>query len=460
MSNQLKANLAADGRDYPSARTSWTMVVLLTVAYIFSYVDRYILSLLAEPIKADLGISDTDMGLLLGFYFAIFYATMGIPLGWLADRKRRTWIVAVGVTIWSLATVASGFAKQFWHLAVARFTVGAGEAALSPCAMSMISDSFPKEKRGRPIGFYTAGLSVGAGVAGLVSAAVLTWTKSVDQISLPLIGEIAPWQFTFIVVGLPGLLIALLFLLLPEPKRQDRTIRFKANAADGDADLQRAATFGETLTYVFGRSKVFASYISLVCLMTIVAYSQFWFPAMFDRTWGWEARQYAVVNAVILLAVGPLTVNLAGAMSDKFTRRKLLDGPLRIMLFGAFLLVPTAAIAPMMPSPWIAMGIMVFNTIGIAALSATSVTALLQITPGQMRGQVVAIYYMVISMAGLFIGPPMIGWLSDNVFGNENLRYACAMLPILFGLPILALSPWTRRWYIEEVQRVEASRVS
>ena len=193
------------------------MVILLTVAYVFSFVDRYILGLLIEPIKADLGLSDTQIGLLLGPAFAIFYATMGLPLGWLADRKRRTWIVAAGVALWSFATAASGLAKNFLHLFIARMSVGVGEATLSPCAMSLISDSFPKEKRAKPIAFYTMALSLGAGIASLVSAGVLQWAKSVPAIELPIIGVVAPWQFTFIVVGLPGVLLALLMLTLREP---------------------------------------------------------------------------------------------------------------------------------------------------------------------------------------------------------------------------------------------------
>jgi len=156
-------------RTYPSPRYAWYMVVILTLAYILSFVDRYILGLLIEPIKADLGLSDTQIGLLLGPAFAVFYATMGLPLGYAADRKRRTWIVAAGVFVWSFATAASGMAKSFAHMALARVSVGIGEATLGPCAMSMISDSFPREKRGRPIAFYTAALSLGAGIASLVS---------------------------------------------------------------------------------------------------------------------------------------------------------------------------------------------------------------------------------------------------------------------------------------------------
>ena len=205
--------MADDTSRYPNPRHAWYMVILLTVAYVFSFVDRYVLGLLIEPIKADLNLTDTQIGLLLGPAFAIFYATMGLPLGWLADRKRRTAIVAAGVFVWSIATAASGLAKSFAHMFAARMAVGIGEATLSPCAMSMISDSFPKERRGRPIAFYTMALSLGAALASLLSASVLVWAKRSDGLSLPILGPVAalaihlrrrritrarPWSFVFV----------------------------------------------------------------------------------------------------------------------------------------------------------------------------------------------------------------------------------------------------------------------
>ena len=423
------------------------MVSILTLAYILSFVDRYILGLLIEPIKADLGLSDTDIGWLMGVSFAIFYATMGIPLGYLADRKRRTWLVAAGVAVWSLATAASGLAKNFWHLFIARMTVGAGEATLSPCAMSMISDSFPREKRGKPIAFYTAALSLGAGIASLISAAVLTWAKSVPEISLPLVGSVAPWQFTFLVVGLPGVALSFVFLTMREPRRH------RIPGVEGDSK------FMDTFRHVWDRRNVYASFVIFVCMMTIVAYSQGWAAPMFKRTWGWEAQTYALVNGTVLLIVGPLTVNLAGWMNDRLYSRGLEDAPMSIVILGACVIVPTGFLAPLMPTPVMAMAVYAINTIGIAMTSATSVTALLQITPPQIRGQTVALYYMTISMAGLFLGPSTVGLLSDHVFGNENLNLAVAAVPLMFGIPVLMFIPYARRVYRDELQQQERSNV-
>lgn len=428
-------------RTYPSPRYAWYMVVVLTFAYIFSFVDRYILGLLIEPIKADLGLSDTQIGLLLGPAFAVFYATMGLPLGYAADRKRRTWIVAAGVFIWSFATAASGLAKSFAHMALARVSVGIGEATLGPCAMSMISDSFPREKRGRPIAFYTAALSLGAGIASLVSFKVLTWAKTMPVIVFPFVGEVAPWQFTFFVVGAPGILIAAILFTLREPKRQRTT----GNTV--------APKMSDMLKYVRTRWAIYASFLAFPCVMTIVAYMQGWYAPMFERTWGWPAEKYALVNGIILLVVGPLSVNVAGWLNDSLYAKGYKDAPLRIMIFGVLLIIPTAIIAPLMPSAELAFAVLVFNTVGIATASATGVTGLMNITPSEIRGQIVAIYYLAISMSGLFLGPTTVGLLSDRVFGNEHLNYATSAVPALYGIPALFLIGFAIRSYNAEVER-------
>lgn len=309
----------------------------------------------------------------------------------------------------------------------------------------MISDSFPRERRGRPIAFYTAALSLGAGIASLVSASVLVWAKTVPEVALPIVGTVAPWQFTFFVVGLPGILVAAIMLTLREPKRQ--------RTQSGNV----APTFSDMLKHVGSRWNIYLSFLSFACVMTIVAYSQGWYAPMFKRTWGWEAETYAFVNAIVLLSVGPVTVNVAGWLNDRLFARGRKDAPLLIMIFGVLLIIPTGIIAPLVPSPVLAMAILVVNTVGIATASATGVTGLLNITPSEIRGQTVAIYYMAISLSGLLLGPTSVGWLSDNVFGNDNLNYAAAAVPAIFGIPVLFLIGYARRVYLAEFEEQEAA---
>jgi MFS family permease len=415
--------------------------VLLTIVYVFSFIDRYILSLLVEPIKAQMELTDTQIGLLLGPAFAIFYTTMGIPLGWLADRGRRTWIIGAGIIVWSMATAASGLARNFIQLVIARIMVGVGEATLSPCALPMIADSFPPEKRGRPIAFYTAALSIGAGLAFILGATVIIWSKTVDAIVLPVLGEVSPWQVAFLAVGLPGIPVAIMCLSLREPLRQEQT----GLTEDGKAGLHEA--FG----YIRQHWRAYAGFVSIVALMLIVSYSQTWLPAMFQRTWGWQPEKYALWYGMGMIIIGPITVNLTGWLSDKMTAQGMKDAPVRIIVWGGLLMVPTAAIAPLLPTGELAFAGLLLNLVSLAMISAVAPTALLNITPGEIRGQITAIYFLVISVAGLLLGPMTVGLLNDLVMGEAGLRYSVALVPIIFGIPVMFLMRWALRSYRDKL---------
>ena len=423
------------------------MVVMLTMAYVLSYVDRYMLNLLVEPIKADMGLSDGQIGLLLGLAFAIFYATMGLPLGWLADRWRRTWIIGFGMILWSVATMACGLARNYWQLFLARMHIGVGEAALSPCAMSMIADSFPAERRGKPIAVYSTAMLLGSSIASMVGAAILVWAKNVD-IVLPIFGEVQAWQLAFLAVGAPGLIFAGVFFLLREPLRQTSTM---------DDPALKGANLNDMFAYVGARWKPFAGFMSLVCVMTICAYSHGWLAAAFERTWGWPAEKYAAVNAVVLLIVGPPTILLCGVFADRFSKRGHKDAPLLILMLGTLLHVPTGVIMMLVPSGEIAWVFLALNLIGMAMVSAVNALTLLNMTPARIRAQMVALYYMCMSLTGLILGPGTVGFLSQYVFGEDRLNYAVAAVPVIYGIIPILFMPAIRRGYLEQVARLEAT---
>ncbi|MCS5575183.1 MAG: MFS transporter, partial [Pseudomonadales bacterium] len=209
--------------EYPPAGRAWYMVILLTALYMLSFLDRTIIVLLVEPIKADLGLTDTELSLLYGLAFAVFYTFLGIPIARLADRKSRRVIIMVGVSIWSLATAVCGLAKNFGQLFAARVSVGVGEASLSPAAYSMISDSFPTEQRAAAMSVYTMGLYLGVGFALILGGVVIDWVGEGTLTEVPVLGLLAPWQLTFMIVGLPGLLLALMMLTVTEPARRQST---------------------------------------------------------------------------------------------------------------------------------------------------------------------------------------------------------------------------------------------
>ncbi|MEM6683333.1 MAG: MFS transporter [Pseudomonadota bacterium] len=447
MSDQSSAagTVPADA-PYPPAVLSWGLILLLMVTYVFSYVDRAIIGYLIEPIKADLKISDEQFGWIVGLAFSVFYATMAIPLGWLVDRKRRTWVLATGVAVWSIATAVSGLARNFWHLFLARLGVGAGEATLSPAAFSMIGDAFPEEKRAKPIAVYTMALVVGGSIASFVSGFALTVSKELSSVSLPLLGALEPWRLTFIAVGLPGLILAVIFFFLPEPKR--RVMKSAADQVTG-------SSIADTLAFVGNRIGTYAGFISLICVMTILAYGQTnFFPGAFERLYGWDPSFYAYVNGTGILIVGIPTYLCVGYFSDYWSQKGIKDAPFRLLMFGYLLMVPTGIFAMLMPNAWLAYGLLALNNIGIGVISAAGITSLLLITPGKIRGQMVALYYLSISMSGLLLGPGTVGTLSTRVFGEENLHLAIATLPAIYGIIPAILLPVIRRLYLAQMERL------
>ncbi len=178
---------AADGKRYTY---EWYVVVICMLAYVFSFVDRQVLVLMIEPIKRDLHLTDTQFSLLNGFAFSLFYAVMGLPVAYLADRYARPRIISLGIALWSIATALCGLSQHFVHMFVARMGVGVGEAALSPGAYSMLADYFPKEKLGRAIAVYSLGSFIGGGVAFLIGGYVIALLKHASAFTLPIVGQV------------------------------------------------------------------------------------------------------------------------------------------------------------------------------------------------------------------------------------------------------------------------------
>ena len=428
------------GADWPRARVAWTMTILLTLAYVLSYIDRSILGALVAPIKKDFGVTDEAMGYLSGLAFVAFYGTIGVPLGWLADRWRRTRIVSTGVTLWSFATVASGLARGYGQLFAARMTIGVGEATLSPCAMSLIADSFPPEKRGAPIGLYSTALALAVGLSGLIGAAVLEAGK--HGVVLPLFGALKAWQFAFIAVGLPGLILGPLFLLLPEPVRRT-----------GAATPTR---FSEGFAHVGQHIGALGGVALLAAVMTTVAYSQFFTVSVFERTFHWAREDYLRINGMVNLFIGPVIVFGSGWAIDRLKMRGVRDAPFRVLAFAFAPMILFTAGGLFMPNGIAALVVLSMGGACIGAMTAAAIIALLDVTPAQIRGQVVAMYYMTISICGLGLGPTTAGILSTRVFGEANLRLAVASVPIIYGVVPLLLLPLIGRAYARRLKEMPA----
>lgn len=308
-----------DARDWPPPRQGWYAVTVLMVAYLFSYVDRQILSMLVGPIKADLGLTDTEVSWLHGLAFALCYTVLGIwPVGKWADTGHRRNVIAGGIALWSVMTVLCGRANTFATLFLARAGVGVGEAALTPTAYSMLSDLFPPEKRGRAIGLFGVGVPFGIGAAIMVTGVVVATVASGDSVTLPLVGEVRAWQAAFFVVGPPGLLVALWTLTIREPTRRDHVVGASVRFADAVAHLIEHRRFYGSLT--FG-----------VSLLTLIFNgAAFWTPAFLIRVHGYEPFDIAMTFGPLMFVFGSAGMVAGGIIADRLRTRGHLDAEVRV----------------------------------------------------------------------------------------------------------------------------------
>lgn len=386
---------------------AWLVVILCMFAYIFSFIDRQILSLLIEPIKADLDLSDTQFGLLHGLAFSIFYATMGIPIASLADRKSRPLIIVAGLAFWSLATACCGLARSFVQLFIARVCVGAGEAALAPAAYSLITDLFPKEQLGRAIAVFSLGSFFGAGIAFLVGgAAIATITAHGPANVFGLVFQ--PWQIVLVSVGLPGLLLALIiFLTVREP------------FPSGRRPQTEAAPFSAVLGFLWGQRPVFIPHmlgftLAAMALFTVLG----WSPAYLMRTFDLKPGDVGLPLGLIAILCGGGGVMVSGLVMDWLTRRGYADAPFRTGMIGAAGTVVPAALLPFAGSFSTAI-MLLAATQFFASFPMPPSTAVMQIVPpANMRSRVSALFLCSNSLLGLALGSAIVGLLNDRVFGT------------------------------------------
>ncbi|HMK86533.1 MAG TPA: MFS transporter, partial [Steroidobacteraceae bacterium] len=310
---------------------AWYVAALLTLTQIVSYLDRFLPSLLVQPIKHALAVSDFQIGLLLGPAFVIFYVTLGVPLGWLADRVSRRAILAVGIAIWCTMTAAGAVARSFAPLLLTRLGVGFGEATVAPASVSLISDYFPRERRARAISLFMSGAFLGAGTTFLFFGPFVHHIQSLPSSSLPFLGPLEPWRMCFVLVGLPGLALALLMLTVREPQRLERTETMAG---------REGATFRGALSFIGCRWRAFGTlFVASACNVTMGALA-FWNVALFKRTWNWDVAQVGVAVGLVLFTAGPAGTLLGVFLTNRDLAVGRRDATLRALFLGLVIGVP------------------------------------------------------------------------------------------------------------------------
>jgi MFS family permease len=392
---------------YPSRPYAWTVVAILIATAVLSYTDRQVLSLLVDPIRGDMGISDTQISLLLGTAFAVIYGIAGIPLGFLADRISRRNLIFAGVSVWSLGTLACGFSHNFGELFASRIVVGLGEAALSPAAISLISDYFPPSRRGIAVGFFLSGIAMGSGAAILIGGGVLHAIELGALAATPL-AAYAPWRMVLLVIGGPGLLWALAILLIREPVRQTTTEGASSPAGVADGSTWRATPW----------ARVVPIYIVLAAASFVDNAVGAWAPTLLIRDFAKDPAQIGVELGLLLTVGFGGGVLIGGALADRAGARGGWPRKLRVCLFAGLLILPLSLL---MNSPTFGFALagmpLYFALSGI--VTAVGFSAILDVVPNRSRGLAMSMSFFLNVALGAGLGPTAVAVAGAHLFAAK-----------------------------------------
>ena len=399
----------------PSLRYRYVCVGILALAYTFNFLDRQILSLLAEPVRKDLHLSDTQVGMLTGFAFALFYTLFGVPIAWFADRSHRVRIVALACACWSLCSAAGGLAGSFLQLAVARMGVGIGEAGGTTPSYAIISDYFPPKERGKALALYSLGVPFGIAIGAALGGGVAAHYG---------------WRAAFFAVGLPGLAVALLILtVVREPVR---------GAQDGPAGPHELAPaqFGQVVRLFFANPVL--RWTALAAgLGAFAGYgSSNWVPAFLMRHQHMTLTEIATVYSVCVgVAVGFGTW-FSGYLADRLSRRDPRAYAM-IPFWGSLVALPFAVAGYLAPTWQLSMACLTVSGASAILYLAPALAVVQNVAPPQARSTSAALLLLVLNLIGLGGGPVFTGVLSDLFkprFGVDSLQMA-----LLCGAPVLLL---------------------
>jgi MFS family permease len=418
--------------DRPAPPYAWYVIGVLMALNVSSFIDRQVIALMTDTIKADLGLTDSEFSLLLGPAFGVTFALAVLVMGRLADRYSRRAIIATGVAIWSIMCTASGVANTFGQLFATRVGVGAGEATLSPSAFSLIADYFPPHQLATAMSLFTSGVFIGAGLAYLIGGLVVDLVQTMDPWVLPVFGVIRPWQTVFILLGGPGLLLALLALTIREPAR---TL---------DPSGRRIVYSAHQVRAWFRRHAVaYGTFGAGIGLFAIVNYgTAFWFPAYFERAHDWSQSKIGVFMGGATAVFGAIGAIMGGRLADRIKSRGRRDGNLVVLIVAAVISVAAAIPLFLPPSESVMIGALVVTNLVAAMPFGAAAAAAQEMSPAPMRGQASAILVFILNFIGLGLGPPAVALLTDNVF-EDPAKVGLSLLTVtIVGRSLAALITW------------------
>lgn len=424
---------------WPSAPRAWWGGTVLMLANTLAFVDRQALALMVQPIKQDLGLSDTAISLLYGLSFTLFYVAVGLPVARLADRTNRRNLVAGAILVWSMATSLCGLARSFAVLLAARVGVGAGEGGLTPSALSLLADYFPKERLPLAISMYQIGIYLGNALALVIGGVVFTHIHPSASVVLPLVGAMKGWQLVFLLLGLPGMVLAALALSIPEPVRQ------------GPGAGAPRAPLSQFFAHIDARRRAYVGIMLGFALMILVGNgTAVWIPAFFERTHGWTTAGVGRILGPIVFVCGAAGALTGGFVATALRRRGVAHGHLAAALFGFCMLVPITIGFPLMPNPDGALALVGAMNFFAAFNFGGGLAALQELTPNRMRALMSGAYMLMANLIGGALGPTLIALVTDYGFRdarslNLAMSLVCALAsPLAVGLLWMGMRDYRR----------------
>jgi len=411
---------------------------LLFLVYVFNFLDRQIVTILAEPIKRDLGIADWQLGLMTGTAFAIFYCTLGIPIARLAERRSRPWIIGLSLAAWSVFTALCGLAQNFWQLVLARIGVGIGEAGCSPPAHSLIADYVPKEQRASAMSFYLLGNPIGA-LLGVVIGG--------------LVADALGWRTAFLLVGMPGIVLAIIVVLtLIEPRMRRAATAVRQAAAEAPQ-----ASFGDVLRVLRGKRTFWYMAIA-VSIVAFIGYGHAPFGASFFlRVHGAEIEQLAAqfglgpigfvgLSLGLILGVSAgIGVYLGGIIGDRFGGKDM-RAYMGIPGIAVLVSIPIYTVAMLLPTFLPILPILAVNSVLVSLWQGPVYATVQNIAPVHMRATAASIFLFIANLIGLGLGPLAVGIASDVLAGPFGLGSAEGVRWALIGSQFLAIPAFYCFW--------------
>ncbi len=393
----------------PDLRYAWYVVGVLMTVYMIGFVDRQILSLLVGPVKAALGVTDVQVGVLQGFAFVMLFALMGVPMGALADRYGKRRVLMLGLVIWCAFTAACGFAGGFWSLFLFRVGVGLGEATISPCCLSLIAQSFPAEKRALATSVFVSSGSIGVGLAFTVGGQLVDYVAGLPEMRA--FGSLAddPWRVAFVLVGCAGLLLLPFMMTIREPT----PVGPRTGLRQGGSEL---------VAFVRANARLLSRHLGAFAAFSAIAYGVLaWAPSYFIRGFGWTPSQFGLVFGLTFAIPSVTGTIFGGWWSSRMRRAGREDANFAIMRWGLAGVGVPAALAPVVPSPLLAMALYGVVAFFLSFPTGVSAAAVQDYTPAPLRARVTALYYVAVSLGGVGLGPLVVGMLTDYVFRDESL---------------------------------------